>query len=122
MAHQLNALISAPFTLNQSSVTVGSVQAGLFTTQNSAGIYCVGSPVPVNYHLSNLFSAGTAFASTRLTEGFGSAFTPRGPGDDTGTRFIIRYSGFPAESIRLRSNLRGRLRRASSYRWWRLRA
>ena len=46
VAHQLNALISAPFTLNQSSVTVGSVQAGLFTTQISAGIYCVGSPVP----------------------------------------------------------------------------
>jgi uncharacterized protein (TIGR03437 family) len=94
--HQLNALISAPFTLNQSSVTVANVQTGLFSTQNSAGIYCVGSPVPSTITMSNLFSAGTAFASTRLTEGFGTAFLPRGAGDDTGTRLIIGYSGFPA--------------------------
>src|SRR5215469_16810315 len=96
VAHQLNAQISAPFVLNQSSVTVASVQTGLFSTQNSAGIYCVGSPVPSTITMSNLFSAGTAFASTRLTEGFGTAFLPRGAGDDTGTRFVIGYSGFPA--------------------------
>jgi uncharacterized protein (TIGR03437 family) len=94
--HQLNVLISAPFAVNQSSVTVASVQTGLFSTQNSAGIYCVGSPVPSTVTMSNLFSAGTAFASTRLTEGFGTAFLPRGAGDDAGTRFIISYSGFPA--------------------------
>jgi uncharacterized protein (TIGR03437 family) len=94
--HQLNALISAPFALNQSSVTVANVQTGLFGTQNSAGIYCVGSPVPSTITMSNLFSAGTAIASTRLTEGFGTAFLPRGAGDDIGTRFVIGYSGFPA--------------------------
>jgi uncharacterized protein (TIGR03437 family) len=94
--HQLNAQISAPFALNQSSVTVATVQTGLYSTQNSAGIYCVGSPVPGTITMSNLFSAGTAFASTRLTEGFGTAFLPMGAGDDTGTRIIIGYSGFPA--------------------------
>ncbi len=94
--HQISAQISAPFVLNQSSVAVASVQPGLFTTQNSAGIYCIGSPVPDTITFSSLFSAGTAFASTRLTEGFGTAFLPRGVGDDTGTRFIVRYSGFPA--------------------------
>lgn len=94
--HQLNALISAPFAVNQSSVMVAAVQTGLFSTQNSAGIYCVGSPVPSTVTMSNLFSAGTAFASTRLTEGFGTAFLARGAGDDAGARFIISYSGFPA--------------------------
>jgi uncharacterized protein (TIGR03437 family) len=96
VAHQLNAQISAPFVLTQTAVTVASVQAGLYSTQNSAGIYCVGSPVPSALTMSNLFSTGTAFASTRLTEGFGTAFVPRGAGDDNGTRFIIGYSGVPA--------------------------
>jgi uncharacterized protein (TIGR03437 family) len=94
--HLINASISSPFALNQSSVAVASVQSGLFTTQNQAGILCVGSPVPGTISFSNLLAAGTAFASTRLTEGFGSAFLPRGPGDDNGTRFIIHYSGFPS--------------------------
>lgn len=93
---QINALVSAPFLLNQSNVTVGAVSTGLYTTQNSAGIYCVGSPMPAAPTVSGFFSAGTAFASTRLTEGFGTAFQPAGPGDANGTRFMIRYSGFPA--------------------------
>lgn len=96
VAHQLNALISAQFNLNQSSIAVADVQNGLYTTQNSAGIFCVGSPTPSSTTFSGFFGAHTAFASTRLTEGFATAFLPCGPGDDTGTRFIIGYSGFPA--------------------------
>jgi uncharacterized protein (TIGR03437 family) len=46
--------------------------------------------------LTDLFAAGTAFASTRVTEGFASAFQPRGAGDDNGTRFLVTYSGFPS--------------------------
>jgi uncharacterized protein (TIGR03437 family) len=93
---QINALISAPFPINQSSVTVASAQTGLYSTQNSAGIYCVGSPLPSALSMSGFFGANTAFASTRLTEGFGSAFQPAGPGDTNGTRFLIGYSGFPS--------------------------
>ena len=92
---QINVLISAPLTINQSSVTVASVQTGLYTTQNSAGIYCAGSPLPSSLTMSGFFAANTAFASTRLTEGFGGAFQPAGPGDTNGTRFRIGYSGFP---------------------------
>ncbi len=94
--HQISAQISAPFALNQSTIAVASVQPGLFTTQNSAGIFCVGSPIPDSITLSNLFSAGTAFASTRVTEGFAAAFQTRGIGDDSGTRIIVKYGGFPA--------------------------
>ncbi len=92
---QISAQISAPFALNQASVSVASVQEGLYTTQNQAGIFCVGSPIPSTISFSNLFAAKTAFASTRLTEGFGSVFQPRGAGDDTGTRIVVKYSGFP---------------------------
>ncbi len=49
-------------------------------------------------NLSNLFDEGTAFASTRVTEGFASAFQVRGPGDDNGTRFLVKFSGFPANT------------------------
>jgi uncharacterized protein (TIGR03437 family) len=38
------------------------------------------------------------FASTRITEGFAGAFATRAVGDDTGTRFLIGYSGFPANA------------------------
>ena len=49
-------------------------------------------------NLPNLFAAGTALASTRVTEGFGGPFQPRSTGEDNGTRFLIRYSGFPANT------------------------
>jgi hypothetical protein len=62
------------------------------------GITCTGSPLPSTVNLPNLFAAGTALASTRVTEGFGGAFQPRSTGEDNGTRFLIRYSGFPANT------------------------
>jgi len=66
------------------------------TTLYSTGITCYGSPAPDAIALTDLFTAGTAFASTRLTEGYASAFEVRAAGADTGTRFLVKYSGFPA--------------------------
>ena len=45
-----------------------------------------------------MFAAGTAFASTRISESFGNAFLPRAAGEDNGTRFLVDYSGFPANA------------------------
>jgi uncharacterized protein (TIGR03437 family) len=84
-------------TVSQSNVIVANAQPGLLATlYNRGNITCVGSPLPATLTLSSLFAQGTNFASARLTEGFASAFQPRGAGDDTGTRFLIQYSGFPA--------------------------
>jgi uncharacterized protein (TIGR03437 family) len=84
-------------TVNQSSVIVAYAQPALLATLYNRGVItCVGSPLPTTITLSSLFAQGTNFASARLTEGFGTAFQPRGAGDDTGTRFLIHYSGFPA--------------------------
>jgi uncharacterized protein (TIGR03437 family) len=94
----INASISGPFTLAQSTVAAAYVQTGLYATLYNTGITCVGSPVPSTVTLSNLFAAQTAFASTRITEGFGTAFQPQSGSDDTGTRFIVSYSGFPANA------------------------
>src|ERR1019366_7475607 len=41
-------------------------------------------------------AAGTAFASTRVTEGFATAFEARTAETDTGTRFLVKYTGFPS--------------------------
>jgi uncharacterized protein (TIGR03437 family) len=92
----VTASLSSSLPLDQSAVIVAYPQTGLLATLYSTGITCYGSPAPTSLTLGNLFSTGTAFASTRLTEGFASAFEVRSPGSDSGTRFLVRYSGFPA--------------------------
>jgi uncharacterized protein (TIGR03437 family) len=94
----INANISGPFPLAQSTIAAAYVQTGLYATLYSTGITCVGSPVPSTVTLSNLFAAQTAFASTRVTEGFATAFQAQSGSDDTGTRFIVSYSGFPSNA------------------------
>jgi uncharacterized protein (TIGR03437 family) len=94
----IDASISSPFPINQGQAAVAYAQTGLYATLYTTGITCVGSPIPSTITLANLFAANTAFASTRVTEGFAGAFQPRGPGDDAGTRFIVKYSGFPSNA------------------------
>lgn len=93
----ISALLSLNVVMDRSQVIVAYPQPGLLTTLYQTGIPCVGSPLPSTISVGNLLST-TAFASTRLTEGFGGAFLPRGSGDDMGTRFVVNYSGFPAQS------------------------
>jgi uncharacterized protein (TIGR03437 family) len=90
--------ISSSLPLDQSQVVVAYPQAGLTATLYDKGITCVGSPSPSTLSLSNLFAAGTAYVSTRLTEGFASAFETRQPGTNNGVRFLVKYSGFPVNA------------------------
>ena len=91
--------VSSPFvTSGHGPFIAGTAAPSLFATLSSSGIACVGSPVPSTITMTNLFAAGTALASTRVTEGFGSSFAARGAGADSGTRFLINYAGFPAGS------------------------
>jgi uncharacterized protein (TIGR03437 family) len=89
---------TASIQIDQSQLVVAYAQTGLFATLYENGITCTGSSLPSSVNVPNLFAAGTAFASTRITEGFGGAFQPRSTGDDNGTRFLIKYSGFPANT------------------------
>jgi uncharacterized protein (TIGR03437 family) len=63
-----------------------------------SGVTCTGSPTPSTLNLSNLFAAGTAEETTRVTEGFPSSFQPKDPTSDTGTRFLLSYSNVPASA------------------------
>ena len=79
---------------------VGIVQTALFAG-SSGTLVCsqTGAPLPSPISFSTLATA-SPHASNRLTEGFGSALTPKSDTSnqlaDTGIRVIARYSGFPA--------------------------
>jgi uncharacterized protein (TIGR03437 family) len=82
--------------INSAPITVATPVTGLLAGPGSSSVPCVGSRLPEQINFSSLLSTGTQVFSTRATEGFGSAFQPRGPMEDSGTRILLRYSGFPA--------------------------
>src|ERR1019366_4131574 len=92
----VTAFLSSSLAVDQSQLVVAYSQAGLLSSLSNTTITCVGSPAPGTFDLPNLFAAGTAFASTRVTEGFATAFEARTAETDTGTRFLVKYTGFPA--------------------------
>ena len=81
---------------NTNPLSVGVPVRGLLSTLAGGGLRCTGSILPTTISFSNLLAAGTRFASTRLTEGFPTAFEKKLPGADTGIRVIARYTGLPA--------------------------
>lgn len=87
------------FTSNQFSV--GVPQRGLLAT--AAGrLICAqsGSPLPQTLNFASFVAAGSAYSSTRVTEGFATAFAPKNDfsnqNADTGVRLISTYTGFPS--------------------------
>jgi len=76
--------------------TVAFATRGLLTQSSSSQVRCKGSQLPSTITFASLLARGTSFFSTRLTEGFASSFQPKDPLSDTGTRIMVRYSGFPA--------------------------
>jgi uncharacterized protein (TIGR03437 family) len=93
---------SSLVSITNSTFTVGTPVLGLYAGF-STSLVCAqhGSPLPGNLaSFASFLKSNAAFASTRLTEGFADAFDPRAAWEslnaDTGTRFLISYSGFPA--------------------------
>jgi uncharacterized protein (TIGR03437 family) len=82
---------------------VAVVQRGLLAS-STGQLVCgpAGSPWPDAANLTNLYSAGTAYTSTRITEGFASAFVPfADPASyqaNSGTRIVARYSNLPEDA------------------------
>lgn len=61
-------------------------------------LFCpqVGSILPSSPTFASVLTSLNS--TTRVTEAFATAFQPRQPGEDNGTRIIARYSSFPAGS------------------------
>jgi uncharacterized protein (TIGR03437 family) len=93
---QVTGSLSSSLAVDQSQVILAYSQAGMLASMTDTGISCYGSPSPDTFDLPSLFAAGTAFSSTRVTEGFASAFEARSAGADAGTRFLVKYTGFPS--------------------------
>lgn len=78
---------------------VGTVQRGLYTS-NTTPLICsyVGSNTP-EASFSSALSLRTFYSTTRITEGFPTAFGTlgdfTGQNANSGTRFIVRYNGLP---------------------------
>lgn len=85
---------------NQPNLTVGFTQPGLLTNSSTASILCDGSALPSDevITVSNLYGAGTRVSSIRVTEGAANGFELRQANTTSGTRIVIRYSGFPEAS------------------------
>lgn len=78
---------------------IGVPQRGLYATTLTTVIpNQLGSPLPDPIGFDELIRRGTLFASTRVTEGFVAAFEPRQPQTDSGTRILLRFSGYPADA------------------------
>lgn len=86
------------FTVNR--LTVAFVDRGLYVTSLSRIVGAqIGSPVPETLTIAGAFNTGTAFSTSRVTEGFPTAFERRGaPNTDHGTRLVVRHVGLPAGS------------------------
>jgi uncharacterized protein (TIGR03437 family) len=92
------ASLSVPLQVNQAQIIAAYAVPSLYATLYDKGITCGGSPLPATIDMTDLFATKTVFFSTRLTEGFGSAFAPKAPGATNGIRFLITYSGFPSNA------------------------
>jgi uncharacterized protein (TIGR03437 family) len=87
--------------LANNQLTVGIPEHGLYDGFAST-IVCnqKGSPLPADTNsLASFIASGATFASTRVTEGYADSFGPLSATQnidaDTGTRIIVKYSGFP---------------------------
>jgi len=84
----------------RSEVTVGIPQRGLFATSQQTVVAAqLGSPLPESpITFTRALAARTFFATTRVTEAFATAFEPKQAGTDTGTRIVVRFSGYPSDA------------------------
>jgi uncharacterized protein (TIGR03437 family) len=94
---------NAGLALNSAQLTTGTSERALYVSYTASFICAqAGSPSPATLTFNGLISAGTAFETARVTEGFGDAFQPLSGFEnfhaDSGERILLRYTGFPADS------------------------
>ncbi|MGH9628004.1 MAG: IPT/TIG domain-containing protein [Bryobacteraceae bacterium] len=97
-AHLAFTAGSFPSTTN-SRFTVGVPERGLLSSSLTTLVSSQqGSPLPEEITYSNLIAAGTRFSSARITEGFADALQSRLAMTDSGSRVVIRYTGYPPDA------------------------
>jgi uncharacterized protein (TIGR03437 family) len=88
-------ITSTGLVLASTQIPLGIITNGLLASQTTAGLFGTGASVPQNLTMQNLFTAGIAFNTTRVTEGFANAFIPKDAVSDAGTRIMLKYLNIP---------------------------
>lgn len=93
---------STQISFSTAQVQVGQPEPGLYVGY-SGNLICAqtGSPAPHDMtSFASFLAGGSAFTSTRLTEGYPDSFAPKPDplnlAADAGTRIVVQYAGFPA--------------------------
>jgi uncharacterized protein (TIGR03437 family) len=85
--------------LTANNLPVGVVNPGIYVTSLLRLVGSqLGSRIPEALTFDSFINAGTAFSSTRITEGFNAAFEKVGPGMNHGVRLLVRHNGLPGDS------------------------
>lgn len=83
--------------LGTPTVVGSTLGPSMLATLQNVGLPCSGSTLPSgSFGFPDLITAGTAFSTVRVTEGYNTAFSPKGPGADTGNRIVVSLSGYPS--------------------------
>jgi uncharacterized protein (TIGR03437 family) len=77
------------------TLVVASLSSTLLSSNINNGIPCQGSPVPPSIDFPTFLSSNASASAIRITEGFTAAFAPKSASSDTGTRVLIKLSGYP---------------------------
>jgi uncharacterized protein (TIGR03437 family) len=78
-------------------IVASTLGPSMLATIQNTGLPCSGSVLPSgSFGFPDLIAAATAFSTVRVTEGTNIAFSPKGPGADTGNRIVVSLSGYPS--------------------------
>ncbi|HEY3825758.1 MAG TPA: hypothetical protein VGL82_14435 [Bryobacteraceae bacterium] len=83
--------------LNSQPQLLASSHASLLDTVINNGVLC-GSPPPATMDFPGLAAVGTSSSTVRVTEGYSSAFLPKGPTDDAGVRILLSLAGYNSDA------------------------
>ena len=88
-------ILATGLVLTGTQLQLGAPINGLLASTTPVNLFTNGSPAPQSLNIAGIFAAGTAFGTTRVTEGFNNAFIPKDGTSDAGTRIMLKYSNLP---------------------------
>lgn len=80
------------------TLTVATLAPTLLSSSINNGVPCQGSSLPPSIDFPTFLAANTSFSAIRVTEASAAAFAPKTATSDTGTRVLVKLSGYPTGS------------------------
>jgi uncharacterized protein (TIGR03437 family) len=80
------------------AIPVALSSLSLLTSTLNNGVPCVGSPLPSTLDFPSFINVNANSSVVRITEASPAAFIPRQAGSDSGTRILVKLSGYTTAS------------------------